>query len=195
MLNCGTEVPNWQWLEQLYISRYKDIKIYLQKFISLSVNRKQSRVGQRSHILGDPSSISLAPLLPPQYLFTIKASCQYWSLQHEPILGPPFKTPPAYSVNPSYWHPAGQNSVTWEMKSLFWLWMHAKSLQLCPTLCEPIDVACQTPLSMAFSRQEYWSGLPCPSPRDLSDPGIELVSLESPTLAGRFFTTSATCCC
>ena len=43
-------------------------------------------------------------------------------------------------------------------------------------------------MSMGFSRQEYWSGLPCPPPRDLPDPGIEPVSLPSPALAGRFFT-------
>ena len=52
--------------------------------------------------------------------------------------------------------------------------------------------ACQTPPSMGFSRQEYWSGLPFPSPGNLSDPGIEPMSLTSPALAGRFFTTSAT---
>ena len=40
----------------------------------------------------------------------------------------------------------------------------------------PRMVACQDPLSMGFSRQEYWSGLPCSSPGDLPDPGIELVS-------------------
>ena len=54
-------------------------------------------------------------------------------------------------------------------------------------------VVCQAPLSMGFSRQEYWSGLPCSPPRDLPYPGIELVSLISPALAGRFFTTSTTC--
>ena len=43
----------------------------------------------------------------------------------------------------------------------------------CPTLVTPWTVACQTPLSMGFSRQEYWSGLPFPSPGDLPDPGIE----------------------
>ena len=52
--------------------------------------------------------------------------------------------------------------------------------------------ACQAPLSMGFSRQEYESGLPCPPPGDLLDPGIKLASLMSPTLAGGFFTTSAT---
>ena len=45
------------------------------------------------------------------------------------------------------------------------------------------------PLSMGFSRQEYWSVLPFPSPGDLPDPGIEPTSLASPALAGGFFTT------
>ena len=49
----------------------------------------------------------------------------------------------------------------------------------------------QVPLSMGFSRQEYWSGLLCPPPGDLPDPGIEPVSLLSPVLAGECFTTSA----
>ena len=63
----------------------------------------------------------------------------------------------------------------------------AKSLQLCPTLQDPIDrgpwqafpAACQAPLSMGFSRQEYWSGLPFPPPGDLP-----VFSLTSPALAG-----------
>ena len=60
----------------------------------------------------------------------------------------------------------------------------AKSLQSCATLCDPSDcVACQVPLSMGFSSQEYWSGLPCPPPGDLPHPGIE---------PGCLFTTSAT---
>ena len=42
----------------------------------------------------------------------------------------------------------------------------------CPTLMTPWTVACRCPLTMGFSRQEYWSGLPFPSPRDLSDPRI-----------------------
>ena len=52
-------------------------------------------------------------------------------------------------------------------------------------------VALQTPLSMEFSRQKYWSGSPFPPPGDLPDLGIETMSLMSPPLAGRFFTTSA----
>ena len=43
-------------------------------------------------------------------------------------------------------------------------------------------VACQAPLSMGFSRQEYWSGLPCPPPGDLPDPGIKAVSPVTPAL-------------
>ena len=58
--------------------------------------------------------------------------------------------------------------------------------KLCPTLAISWTVACQAPLSVGFSRQEYWSGLPFPSPGDLPDPGIEPVS---PALAGGFFTT------
>ena len=56
--------------------------------------------------------------------------------------------------------------------------MHAKSLQSCPTLCDP--VAHQSPLSMEFSRQEYWSGLPSPPSRDLPDSGIKLMSPVAP---------------
>ena len=43
----------------------------------------------------------------------------------------------------------------------------------CPTLCDPRDCSHQAPLSMGFSRPEYWSGLPFPSPGDLPSPGIE----------------------
>ena len=61
--------------------------------------------------------------------------------------------------------------------------MHA---HLCPTLCNPTDCNPQAPLFMGFCRQEYWSGLPFPTPGDLPDPGIKP---ESPVFAGRFFTT------
>ena len=61
--------------------------------------------------------------------------------------------------------------------------------RLFATLC---TVAHQPPLSMGFSRQEYWSGLSFPSPGDLPDPRIKPASLMSPALTGRFFTTSTT---
>ena len=63
--------------------------------------------------------------------------------------------------------------------------------QLCPTVCDPITVARQVPLSMEFSRQEYWSGLPFPPLGDLPNSGTEPASLVSPALAGRVFTISA----
>ena len=55
----------------------------------------------------------------------------------------------------------------------------------------PWTVVCQDPPSMGFPRQEYWSGLPCPPPGDLPDPGIELTSLMSPAVADGFFTIAA----
>ena len=53
-------------------------------------------------------------------------------------------------------------------------------------------VACQAPLSMGFSKQEYWSGLSFPAPGDLPNPGIEPASLMASALAGEFFSTSTT---
>ena len=51
-----------------------------------------------------------------------------------------------------------------------------KSLKSCPALATMWTVACQAPLCMGFPSQEYWSGLPFPSPVDLPDPGIKLGS-------------------
>ena len=70
--------------------------------------------------------------------------------------------------------------------------VHAYSVaQYCPNPLQPhgLYVAHQAPLSMGFSRQEYWNGLPFPSPGDLPNPGIEPAFVESPALASRFFTT------
>ena len=53
----------------------------------------------------------------------------------------------------------------------------------------PWAAACQAPLSMEFSRQEYWSGLPFPSPGDLPNQGIKPMASASSALAGRFFST------
>ena len=66
---------------------------------------------------------------------------------------------------------------------------HFSHVQLFAT---PWTIAHQAPLSMGFSKQEYWSGFPCPPPGDLPKPGIESVSLRSPALAGVVFTTGAT---
>ena len=66
----------------------------------------------------------------------------------------------------------------------------AQPLKLGLTLCDPMD--CSPPgSSMGFSRQEYWSGSPCPPPGGLPDSGIEPMTLASSALAGGFFMTSA----
>ena len=64
--------------------------------------------------------------------------------------------------------------------------------QLCPTLCDSIGGDCQTPLSMGFSRQEYWSGLSFLPSGDVPNPGIEPVSSMPPSLAGGLFYYLAT---
>ena len=65
-------------------------------------------------------------------------------------------------------------------------------IKLCSILETTWTVTHQAPLSVGFSRQEYLSVLPCPPPGDLSNPGIEPECLIPPSLAGVFFTTSAT---
>ena len=77
--------------------------------------------------------------------------------------------------------------------------MYAKSIQSFQLFATPWTVAQQGPPAMGFSRQEYWSGLPFPSPGNLPDPGIKPMS---PALAGGFFTASTaweakslSCCC
>ena len=66
--------------------------------------------------------------------------------------------------------------------------MMVSSLSHVRLFVTPWMVACQAPLSVEFSRQEYWSGLPFRPPGDLPDPEIEPTS---PTLTGRFFSTEA----
>ena len=64
---------------------------------------------------------------------------------------------------------------------------HFSHIQLFAT---PWTVACQPPLAIGFSRQKYWTGLPCSLPGDLPDPGIKPVPFICPAVAGVFFTTS-----
>ena len=82
---------------------------------------------------------------------------------------------------------------TWELSCnmlVIWLnsavkiatYLYAKSLQSC-LFSTPWTVALQAPLSLGFSRQGYWSGLPCPPAGDLPNPGIEHVSPTSAALA------------
>ena len=66
---------------------------------------------------------------------------------------------------------------------------HFSHVQLFGTLW---NIVLQAPMSIGFSRQEYWRGMPCPPPGNLPNPGIKLTPLTSPALAGRFLTTSKT---
>ena len=68
----------------------------------------------------------------------------------------------------------------------------AQLLSCVPLFVTPLTIALHAPLSMEFSRQEYWSRLQSPTLRNLPDPGIEPGSLESPALAGRLPISSTT---
>ena len=68
--------------------------------------------------------------------------------------------------------------------------MYVKSLSRVRLFATPWTIACQAHLSMGFSRKEYWSGLPFPSPGDLPNPGTEPTSPVSPALVGGFFFSS-----
>ena len=81
------------------------------------------------------------------------------------------------------------NPLQWDCFVLLWCYVcvlsHSSRVRLFATPC---TIAHQVFLFMEFSRQEYWSELPCPPPGDLPNPGILPMSLMSPVLAGRFFT-------
>ena len=74
--------------------------------------------------------------------------------------------------------PRDGTQISWIAGGFFISWdtMEAQNVvtQSCPTFCTPWAIALQAPLSMEFSRQEYWSGLPFPSPGDLSTQGSNL---------------------
>ena len=121
------------------------------------------------------SALLCLPLCVCQFLFlSLWVSLSLTSLSLVlPLIAPQLLA--LLPVMPGYWHACVPS--------------HISCIRLCVTLW---TVACQAPLSMEFSRQEYWSGLPFLSPEDLPDPGIEPVSVKSPALAGGFFTTGTT---
>ena len=91
-----------------------------------------------------------------------------------------------HDPDPTWITNVGNNWITMKRVSILSCFSHV-------WLCDPMD--CRPPgssLSMGFSRQEYWSGLPCPPPGGLPNPGIKPKSLTSPALAGGFSTTSIT---
>ena len=76
------------------------------------------------------------------------------------------------------------SQISWSLTNLVSFFMRVYSVM--SDSVTPGTVTHQTPLSMGFPRQEYWSGLPFPPPGDLPDPGIRLASLVSPALASRW---------
>ena len=106
-----------------------------------------------------------------------------WCLPFSLLPGLPF-----LSFNWQHW------ALPYWGQFLFLFCMPAQSLSCVRLFVSLWTVAHQAPLSMGVSRQESWSGLPCPPPGDLPSPGIESVlCLMSPALPSRFFTTSAIC--
>ena len=108
-------------------------------------------------------------------MYLMSEMSQSWSLRPRRVINKIHAQDPAYFL----W---------WSICALLW----SQSLQCVWLFATPWTVARQASLSMGFSRQEYWSGLPCPPPGDLLGAGIKPVSPASPSLAGEFFTTSAT---
>ena len=137
----------------------------------------------------DPGPHSLCPPTPA----VSSISCLPW--KNEPSSNEPARrggSPPSNShgplafltsVSPTQYQASFPQGIGWR---IFFV-----SAQSCLTLCSPVNSIHQAPLSRRFSRQEYWSGLPFPPQRDFTHPRIKPKSLTSPTLAGRFFTTSA----
>ena len=103
------------------------------------------------------------------------------SLPTEPLGKPSFHHIPTSTFNFFFFFPFGCGACVLSHFSRVWLFAKLWT------------IAHQAPLSTGFSRQEYWSGLPCPPPGDLSKPGTEPLSLVSLALADVFFTTHATC--
>ena len=93
---------------------------------------------------------------------------------------------PLFIIAKTWKQPKCLSTDEWIRKILY---IYILLLQSCLTVWTLWNMALQAPLSMGFSRKGYWSGLPCPPPGVLPDPGIEPVSYVY-LLAGRFFTTS-----
>ena len=113
---------------------------------------------------------SFLSCLLPSFVFPFSVSPFFFGLIYFLLL-PPYL--------PSRWRGGHQQCV--------WVWHRSRGgrqsrcarvrevlvAQSCPALCDPMECSPPAPLSMGFSRQEHWSELPCPSPGDLPDPGIE----------------------
>ena len=95
-----------------------------------------------------------------------------------------------YSLHCLLWRSLWASALFWRIPHAFVDILYTKwpvlSCSVVSDSATPWTLACQVPLSTEFSRQEYWSGLPWSPPGHLPDPGIELASLMSPALIGRW---------
>ena len=118
-----------------------------------------------------PGKSSLPSLCNQKWLVAAKPQCweHGWSQATAGCVSP------CYHMVPDWLLPGVLRWTSWGTVFLLWVFPHCGGLtaKLCTTFATPWTVAHQSPLSMGFSRQEYWNGLPFPSPGDLPDPGIE----------------------
>ena len=119
----------------------------------------------------------------------IKPTTPCWELSPTPAVPNPIQTHRYYNLHINF------PKVNVYIYFVLYIYIHThtytKSLQLCPTLCEPMDCSWPGYCVHGILLGKNTGVLPCPPPGDLRDPGINPASLTSPALAGRFFTTSA----
>ena len=79
------------------------------------------------------------------------------------------------------------SNYTQDFQNIYTPYFSCVYVQSCPAVCDSVDCSRRAPLSLKFSRQESWSGLPLPPQGNLPKPRIQPISVASPALAGRFF--------
>ena len=150
---------------------------YRAEFCCQDVRKQATQAKTRGHVCSPPAS-SAEPSVRKSVLFQPTIDCR-WA--QRPLSPNSCQEPPAPRSASSH-PPLPIYSPHARLLFVYACVLgHFSHVQLCVILWA---VVCQAPLSMRFSRQEYWRGLPCPPSGDLPNPGIEPASLMSPALAG-----------
>ena len=179
--------------DTVFFEYKKQSKILMVKVREVEPAHTEAHKGDETRMYHDSGEELFLDFLPPSSPFSL--------LFHEDWWISPFDNPDSFQYIPSFFPKSlWMGSYSFQSND-FCLMISDKDqnrLHVCACaqllsgvqlFVAPETVAHQAPLSMEFSRQEYWCGLPLPAPGDLPDPGIELPSLASPPLAGRLFTT------